>query len=92
MAILNRVRQLRIEHDNVSQARLAVQIDVSRQTLEAAHRIADVLECSMDDVSHYESEFPAQDDDDGLMTITVCIDDYPEWWKSDDVSRVTTRA
>lgn len=102
MAILNRIRQLRIESDNVSQARLAKQIDVSRQTLasiesgqripslEVAHRIADALDCDLDDVFHYESELPATDD--GLMAITVCIDDEPEWWKSDNVCRVTTRA
>jgi len=104
VSILNRIRQLRVESDNVSQAQLARQIDVSRQTLsaiergqrvpslEVAHRIADALDYSLDDVFHYESELPAKDDDDGLMTITVCIDDDPEWWKTDDVSRVTTRA
>jgi len=104
VAILNRIRQLRVEGDNLSQAQLARQIDVSRQTLnavergqrlpslEVAHRIADALECDLDDVFHYESELPATDDDDGQIAIIVCIDDDPEWWKSDDVSRVTTRA
>lgn len=104
MAILNRIQQLRVESDNVSQTRLAEQIDVSRQTLnaiergqrlpslEVAHRIADALECGLDDVFHYESEFPAKDDDDGTMTVIVSIGDDPEWWKSDEVSRVTTRA
>lgn len=104
MAILNRIRQLRVESDNMSQAQLARQIDVSRQTLNAiergqrlpsleiAHRIADELNCRLNDVFHYESEFPANDDNDGLMTITIRIGDEPEWWKADDVSRVTTRA
>ena len=104
MAILNRIRKLRAENDNLSQARLAEQIDISRQTLnaiergqrvpslEVAYRIADALECDLDDVFRYESEFPAKDDDDGRYTITVCLDHDPEWWKSDDVSRVTTRA
>ena len=100
---MNRIRQLRDESDGLSQAQLARQIDVSRQTLnaiergrrlpslEVAHRIADALDCSLDDVFHYESEFPTNDDD-GRMTIVVRFDDEPEWWKSDDVSRVTTRA
>ena len=81
-----------------------MQIEISRQTLnaiergqrvpslEVAYRIADALECSLDDVFRYESELPANDDDDGQYTIIVCLDDDPEWWKSDDVSRVTTRA
>lgn len=104
MAILNRIRQLRIESDNLSQARLAKQIDVSRQTLnaiergqrlpslEVAHRIADELECDLNDVFHYESEFPVKDDDDGTMTVIVRTTGDSEWWKSDDVGRVTTRA
>ena len=62
MAILNRIRKLRAENDNLSQARLAEQIDISRQTLnaiergqrvpslEVAYRIADALECDLDDV------------------------------------------
>ena len=50
-----------------------------------------MLDCSLDDVFHYESEFPTNDDD-GRMTIVVRFDDEPEWWKSDDVSRVTTSA
>lgn len=61
-------------------------------SLEVAHRIADALSCSLDDVFRYESEFPAKGDHDGTMTVIVCLDDDPEWWKSDDVSRVTTRA
>ena len=104
MAIYNRVRQLRAETDNLFQARLAKQIDVSRQTLaaievghrlpslEVAHRIADALDCDLDDVFHYESEFPANPENEGRVTITVQITDDQEWWKSDDVSRVTTRA
>ena len=88
----------------MSQAQLARQIDIGRQTLNAiergqrlpsleiAHRIADALDCSLDDVFHYESEFPADDKDDRMLTVTVSIDDELEWWKSDDVSRVTTRA
>lgn len=103
MTILNRIRQLRVESDDMSQAQLAKQVDIRRQTLnaiergqrlpslEVAHRIADALDCSMDDVFHYESEFPVKDDDDGILTVTVRIDDDPEWWKSEDVSRVTTR-
>jgi putative transcriptional regulator len=106
VAILNRIRQLRAENDNLSQAHLAKQIDISRQTLNAiergqrvpslefAHRIADALKCNLDDVFHFESELPAmdEDEDDQVMTVIVCLDDDPEWWKSDDVSRVTTRA
>lgn len=104
MAILNQIRKLRVEDVNMSQAQLATEIDVSRQTLnaiergqrvpslEVAHRIADALECSLDDVFRYESELPVQDEDDGTVTVIVRMDDEPEWWKSDDVSRVTTRA
>lgn len=104
MAILNRIRQLRSDSDNMSQAQLAKQVDISRQTLnaiergqrlpslEVAHRIADALDCTLDDVFHYESEFPADDEDDGILTVTVRMGDDAEWWKSDDVSRVTTRA
>jgi putative transcriptional regulator len=108
VAILNRIRMERIENDNMSQAQLAREIEVSRQTLnavergrrvpslEVAYRIAVALECDLDDVFHYESEYPAKDDgdDDGVrrMSIRVCLDHDPEWWKSDDVSRVTTRA
>ena len=104
MAILNRIRKLRDENDGLSLAQLAKQIEVSRQTLnaiergqrvpslEVAHRIADALDCDLDDVFHYESELPANDDDDGTMTFIVQMDDEPEWWKSDNVSRVTTKA
>ena len=107
MAILNRIRQERVEHDNMSQAQLAREIEVSRQTLnaiergqrvpslEVACRIAGALECGLDDVFRYESEFPAKDeDDDGVrrMSFIVCLDHDPEWWKREDVSRVTTRA
>ena len=104
MAILNRIRQERIASGNLSQARLARQIDISRQTLhaiergqrvpslEVAHRIVEALECDLGDVFRYESELPAKDDDDGRFSIIVCPDHDPEWWKSDDVSRVTTRA
>ena len=104
MAIVNRIRKLRAENDDLSQAQLAKQIDISRQTLNAiergqrlpsleiAHRIADALECTLDDVFHYESEFPEDNDDDGTLTVTVRSDDEPEWWKFDDISRVTTRA
>lgn len=103
MAILNRIRQLRAESGGLSQAQLARQIDVSRQTLaaiehghrvpslEVAHRIADALACSLDEVFHYESELPANEDDGGY-TIIVSWGDDPDWWTSDDVSRVTTRA
>ena len=104
MAIVNRIRKLRVEADGLSQAQLSKRIDVSRQTLnaiergqrlpslEVAHRIADALNRSLDGVFHYESECPAKDDDDGQMTVVVCIDDDSDWWKSDEVSRVTTRA
>ena len=104
MAIVNRIRKLRVENDNLSQAQLAREIDIGRQTLnaiehgqrlpslEVAHRIADALNCDLDDVFRYESEFPAKDDDDDRYTIIVCLEHDPEWWKSDDVSRVTTRA
>ena len=37
-------------------------------------------------------EFPADDDEDGILTVTVRINDEPDWWKSDNVSRVTTSA
>ena len=64
MAILNRIRQLRVESDDMSQAQLARQIDVSRQTLNAvergqrmpsleiAHRIADALDCNPVSYTH----------------------------------------
>ncbi len=63
-------------------------------TLEVAHRIADALECDLDDVFRYESEFPAMDSEggDGPISFVICLDLDPEWWKSEDVSRVTTRA
>ena len=104
MAILNRIRKLRVEADGLSQAQLSMLTDVSRQTLnaielgqrlpslEVAHRIADALNRSLDDVFHYESELPARDDDNGQMTVVVSIDDDSEWWKSDDARRVTTSA
>lgn len=78
----------------------STQIAVSRQTLvaiergqrlpslEIAHRIAEALECRLDDVFHYRSELPAKDDDDSISVI-VRVEDEPEWWKADDVSRVT---
>lgn len=56
------------------------------------HRIADAPNCSLDEVFHYESEFPAENDNDGTMMVIVRMDDEPEWWKSDEVSRVTTSA
>ena len=104
MAIVNRIRTLRIDRDNVSQAQLAKEIGISRQTLhaiecgqrlpslEVAHRIAGALDRSLDDVFHYESEFPVEDDDDGQLTVTFSFCDGTDWWESDDVSRVTTRA
>ena len=87
----------------MSQAQLAKQVDISRQTLNAiergqrlpsleiAHRLGDALTRNLDDVFDYESEFPAKGDD-GRLTIIVSFDDEGDWWKSDDVSRVTTRA
>ena len=93
MAILNRIRKLRADNDNLSQAQLARQIDVSRQTLnaieggqrvpslEVAHRVADALNCDLDDVFRYESEFPADDDDNGRYTIIVSFEDEGDWWK-----------
>lgn len=75
MAILNRIRQMRAKYDHLSQAQLAREIEVSRQTLnaiergqrlpslEVEHRIADVLECGLDDVFRYESELLATDDE-----------------------------
>lgn len=104
MAIANQIRQLRLERKGMSQAQLARQILVSRQTLnaiergqrlpslEVAYRIADVLNRDLNDVFHYESELPADEKEDGTLTVTVRWGDDPEWWKSDDVSRVTTRA
>ena len=53
-----------------------------------AHRRIDDFQGRLDDVFRYESEFPA--DDDCVLTVIVRIKDEPEWWKSDDVSRVTT--
>ena len=88
----------------MSQAQLAKQVDISRQplnaiergqrlpSLEIAHRLGDALNRNLDDVFHYESEFPADDDDDGTMTVIVRVDDDPEWRKSENVSRVTTKA
>ncbi len=106
MAILSLIRRLRAENDDLSQARLTRQIDVSRRTLaaiegrqrvqslEVAHRIADAPDCNLDNVFHYESELPAMEEEknDGGMTVIVRTDDEPEWWKFDDVSRVTTSA
>ena len=85
----------------MSQAQLAREIEVSRQTLNAIERGQRVpsLEVAYriaDDVFRYESEFPAKDDvdDDGVrrMSFIVCLDHDPEWWKREGVSRVTTRA
>ncbi len=108
MVILNRIRQERDENDNMSQTPLAREVHISRQTLnaiergqrvpslEVAYRIAEALECDLDDVFRYESEFPAKDDFDDdcvrRLSIRVCLDHDPEWWKREDVSRVTTRA
>ena len=104
MAILNRLRQLRANNDNMSQAQLARETGISRQTLiaiergqrlpslEVAHRLADALDRDLVDVFHYESEISGIETDDESVTIVVWVDDDPEWWKSDNVSRVTTRA
>tara|TARA_R110002096_G_scaffold123816_6_gene267751 strand:+ start:12535 stop:12849 length:315 start_codon:yes stop_codon:yes gene_type:complete len=104
VAIVNRVRQLRAQSDNISQAQLAREVGISRQTLiaieggqrlpslEVAHRIADALDRDLDDVFRYESEIAAATDDDSAWEIVFYLDDDPEWWKSEDVSRVTTRA
>lgn len=103
-AAWNLLTKLRVESNDLPGARPAKQIDVSRQTPgafeggkpvqspEVAHRIADALDRSPDDVFHYDSELSATYNDDGLMTITICFDDEPDCWKSDDVRRVTTRA
>ena len=61
-------------------------------SLEVAHRIADALGRDLDDVFHYEPEIPGIETDDKSVTIIVWVDDEPDWWKSDNVSRVTTRA
>ena len=58
-------------------------------SLEVAHHISDALDCGLDDVFRYESELPANDDDDAILAVKLRFDDEPEWWKSDDVSRVT---
>ena len=104
MTIYNRVRQLRADCDNLSQAQLAREIGISRQTLiaiergqrlpslEVAHRIADALDRNLDDVFRYESEIRAETDEDTVWEIVFYLDDDPEWWKSEDVGRVTTRA
>ena len=103
MAILNRIRALRLEIE-LSQAQLARQIDISRQTLhyiersqrvpslDVAHRIAAALACDLDDVFHYESELPVEDSDEGELMVIFSFGDGTDWWVSGDVSRVTTRA
>lgn len=78
---------------DISRQRLnAIERGQRLPSLEIAHRIADSLECVLDNVLRYESEFPAAVDDDGRYAIIVCLDDDREWWKSNYVSRVTTRA
>ena len=52
----------------------------------------DAVNLNLDYVSGLKPELPVQDEHDGTMTVIVQLDDDTEWWKSDDVSRVTTRA
>lgn len=104
MAITNRIRQLRLESKEMSQAKLARKIQVSRQTLnaiergqrmpslEVAYRIVNALDRNLHEVFHYESELPAEDKREGTLTVIARWGEDPEWWKADYVSRVTTRA
>jgi len=66
--ISNRVREFREQHDNMSQAKLAEQVGVTRQTiiaieqnhyspsLESAFRIARVFNCALEDVFDWHEE------------------------------------
>ncbi len=67
-AIANRIRQLRFDHDEMTQQALADRIGVTRQTvnaielgkyspsLEVAFRIATVFGVSLDEVFQYEGK------------------------------------
>lgn len=98
MPIVNRIRKLRFERDEMTQAELAQSVDVSRQTinaiernqrpptLEVAYRIAECLGEELDGVFHYEPDAPQPVVEDGDLIIWVSIDDGSEadrWWESD---------
>ena len=65
--VTNRIRRLRFEHDEMTQAELAQRIGVTRQTiiaieggryspsLEMAFQIANAFDVTLDDVFRYES-------------------------------------
>jgi putative transcriptional regulator len=67
-AVLNRIRQLRFDHDEMTQQTLADRIGVTRQTvnaielakyspsLEVAFRIAAVFGVALDEVFQYEKK------------------------------------
>ena len=104
MTVANRVRRLRVEEAGLSQAGLARQIDVSRQTLhaiergqrlpslEVAHRIADALGVDLDSVFHYEPSIPSEDGGDDRLIVSIRFEDGTPWWEAEDVCRVTTSA
>ena len=98
MPIVNRIRKLRFERGEMTQAELAESVGVSRQTinaieriqrpptLEVAYRIAECLGQELDGVFHYEPSSPQPVVEDGDLIIWVSIDDSSEsgrWWESD---------
>jgi len=69
--VANRIRALRAEHGDMTQAELAARLGVTRQTviaieqgryspsLEVAFQIAAVFSVTLDDVFHYEADATA---------------------------------
>lgn len=67
-SVQNRIRELRLEHGGMTQAQLAISIDVTRQTvnaieqgkyspsLEVAFKIARVLDVSLEAVFQYPAD------------------------------------
>jgi len=98
VAVINRIRKLRFEFGEMTQAELAESVGVSRQTinaiernqrpptLEIACRIAECLGEELDGVFHYEPDDPQPVENDGALTIRFVIDDgstSDRWWETD---------
>ncbi len=57
-------------------------------SLEVAHRIADALSCSLDDVFRYASELPVQDEDDEPVWVDSAYKG-PSWQERSRWSELT---
>ena len=83
MALANTIRQLRFDHGEMTQKKLAEYVGVSRQTinaieggkyspsLEVAFRIANILCTSIENVFFYEPDFQGEDELPGNVIIEV---------------------